>query len=208
MAAKTTSDETPKDSAEGAAETAAPKPPSGLKAILVSSVILAVVMGGIGFALAYFVVPGRLQSASAVPATPTTAAAPAAASAPTAAPAATPAASEKTARTPEEIAAEGGKAVTKFTLEDITVNIADTRGNRFVRAGVYFEADAAVLEELEANRARMIDTVGQVLSTKTLDQLTSPSIRGNLREELLGIINPTLKQGHVDNLYFTDLLVQ
>jgi flagellar basal body-associated protein FliL len=54
----------------------------------------------------------------------------------------------------------------------------------------------------------MIDTVGQVLSTKTLDQLTSPNIRGNLREELLGIINPTLKQGHVDNLYFTDLLVQ
>jgi flagellar basal body-associated protein FliL len=204
MAAKTTSDETPKDSAEDAAATA-PSKPSGLKAILISSAILAVVMGGIGFALAYFVVPSRLQSASTAPATPTTAAAPVAA---TAAPVATPPANEKTARTPEEIAAEGGKAVTKFTLEDITVNIADTRGNRFVRAGVYFEADAAVLEELEANRARMIDTVGQVLSTKTLDQLTSPNIRGNLREELLGIINPTLKQGHVDNLYFTDLLVQ
>jgi flagellar basal body-associated protein FliL len=54
----------------------------------------------------------------------------------------------------------------------------------------------------------MIDTVGQVLSTKTLDDLTSPNIRGTLRQELLGIINPTLKAGHVDNLYFTDLLVQ
>jgi flagellar protein FliL len=77
-----------------------------------------------------------------------------------------------------------------------------------VRAGVYFEAGPAVLEELEANRARMIDTLGQVLSTKTLDELTSPNIRGMLREELLGIINPTLKSGRVDNLYFTDLLVQ
>ena len=65
-----------------------------------------------------------------------------------------------------------------------------------------------MLEELEANRARMIDTLGQVLSTKTLDELTSPNIRGDLREELLGIINPTLKQGHIDNIYFTDLLVQ
>jgi flagellar basal body-associated protein FliL len=54
----------------------------------------------------------------------------------------------------------------------------------------------------------MVDTLGQVLSTKTLDDLTSPSIRGNLREELLGIINPTLKEGHIDNIYFTDLLVQ
>lgn len=88
------------------------------------------------------------------------------------------------------------------------MNIADTRGNRFVRAGVYFEAAPPVLEELEANRARMIDTVGQVLSTKTLDDLTSPTIRGTLRTELLGIINPTLKSGRVDNIYFTDLLVQ
>jgi flagellar basal body-associated protein FliL len=77
-----------------------------------------------------------------------------------------------------------------------------------VRAGASFEADPAVLEELEANRSRMIDTFEQVLSTKTLEDLTSPDIRGNLRSELLGIINPTLKEGRVDNIYFTDLLVQ
>jgi len=47
-----------------------------------------------------------------------------------------------------------------------------------------------------------------VLSTKTLDDLTAPTIRGTLRTELLGIINPTLKEGRVDNIYFTDLLVQ
>lgn len=200
MAAKPNSDEMSKDSANGGSETTAAKP-SGLKPVLISSAILAVVMGGVGFGLAYFVVPGRLQAATATATT-----------APAAVPASTPAPAtgdtEKTKRSPEEITAEGGKAVTKFSLEDITVNIADTRGNRFVRAAVYFEAEAPVLEELEANRARMIDTVGQVLSTKTLDQLTSPNIRGNLREELLGVINPTLKQGHIENLYFTDLLVQ
>jgi flagellar FliL protein len=138
-----------------------------------------------------------------------TAAAPAVTVPATAAAAATPVPTdEKTARSAAEIQAEGGKVVTKFTIEEITVNIADTKGNRFVRAGVYFDADPAVLEELEANRARMMDTVGQVLSTKTLDDLTSPNIRGDLRQELLGIINPTLKSGHVDNVYFTDLLVQ
>ena len=100
------------------------------------------------------------------------------------------------------------KPVTRFTIEEITVNIADTRGSRYVRAGVYFEANAQVLEELEANRARIVDTLGQILSTKTLDDLTSPTIRGSLRQELLGIINPTLKSGRIDNVYFTDLLVQ
>jgi flagellar basal body-associated protein FliL len=209
-AKKPTSDETPKDSAEGAAETAAaPKPGGGLKPVLISSAILAVVMGGIGFALAYFVVPSRLQPATVAAATTTPAGTNAAPLAAAPAPAAVvPAADEKTKLSADDPAANGGKPVTKFTLDDITVNIADTRGNRFVRAAVYFVAEPPVLEELEANRARMIDTVGQVLSTQTLDDLTSPNIRGTLRQQLLGIINPTLKQGHIENLYFTDLLVQ
>jgi len=186
---------------EGAAEKK-PAAQGGLVPLLISCVVMAVILGGVGFALAYFVLPSRLQqSATALdasaPATTNTAANPVA-----------PVTDEHTARTAAEIAAEGGKEVTKFTIEEVTVNIADTRGNRFVRAGVYFEAAPPVLEELEANRARMTDTLGQVLSTKTLDELTSPDARGNLRQELLGIINPTLKEGRIDNIYFTDLLVQ
>ena len=211
MAAKTTEGkDAPKDSAEGTSEASSSKS-AGLKPALISTAILAVVLGGVGFALAYFVLPSRLQAAAAPPtATPapaSAAATPAAAAPATPAPAAA-ASKEATQRTPAEIAATGGKVVSKFTIEEVTVNIADTRGNRFVRAGVYFEAPQAVLEELEANRARMIETLGQVLSTKTLDELTAANIRGNLRQQLLGIINPTLKQGHVDNIYFTDLLVQ
>jgi flagellar FliL protein len=186
---------------EGAPEQK-PAKPQGIMGLIIPSVIMAVVLGGVGFLLAYFVLPSRMQQASA--------AAPVAA---TAAPAtnssaATPVTTEHPERSAAETAAEGGKVVTKFTIEEVTVNIADTRGNRFVRAGVYFEAAPPVLEELEANRARMVDTLGQVLSTKTIDDLTSPNVRGNLREELLGIINPTLKEGRVDNIYFTDLLVQ
>jgi len=192
MAAKSTTDtETPKDAAEGS-PASAPKS-GGMMSLLISSALMAVVLGAVGFALAYFVVPSRMAAAAAP--------APASLSAPAPTP-------EKTQRSADEMAAGGGKPITKFTIEEVTVNIADTRGNRFVRAGVDFEAAPAVLEELEANRPRMIDTLGQVLSTKTLEQLTSPNIRGDLRGELLGIINPTLKAGHIDNLYFTDLLVQ
>ena len=183
---------TEEKAAEGAAA-AKPAAP-GMMPMLISSLLMAVILGGIGFALAYFVLPGRLAQASAASGT--------------AAPnASTPVVSEQTVR-PAAGGGQSNPAVTKFTIEELIVNIADTRGNRFVRAGVYFEAEPPVLEELEANRARMIDTVGQVLSTKTLDDLTSPTIRGTLRTELLGIINPTLKTGRVDNIYFTDLLVQ
>ena len=189
---------------EPASEEKAPeaKPAPGLMATLIPALVVGLVLGGVGFALAYFVLPSRLQ-----PATVTSVAANGTnAVATPAAPAA--ATGEKTERSAADVAATGGKAVTKFTIEEVTVNIADTRGNRFVRAGVYFDADPAVLEELEANRARMTDALEQELSTKTLEELTSPDIRGNLRTELMGIINPTLKTGRVDNIYFTDLLVQ
>ena len=176
----------------------------GMMATLIPALAVGLVLGGVGFALAYFVLPSRLQS----PVVTAGAVATAGGTNAVATPAVPVATTEKTTVTAAETAANGGKAITKFTIEEVTVNIADTRGNRFVRAGVYFEAEPPVLEELEANRARMIDTVGQVLSTKTLDDLTSPTIRGTLRTELLGIINPTLKTGRVDNIYFTDLLVQ
>ena len=169
----------------------AAKAKGGLMPLLLSSLVMSVILGGVGFALAYFVLPGRLQASATAAVEPSA-----------------PIMKEKAERTAAELAAQGNKAITKFTIEEITVNIANTRGNRFVRAGVYFEAGPKVLEELEANRARMVDVLGQVLSSKTLDELTSPNIRGNLREDLLGIVNPTLKQGRIDNIYITDLLVQ
>jgi len=193
MAAKPPGDEKEKaPDAEASAEKKPAAAKGGLMPVLISSLVTSVILGGVGFALAYFVLPGRLQASSATAAIEPSA----------------PIVKEKEERTAGELAAQGNKAVTKFTIEEITVNIANTRGNRFVRAGVDFEAGPKVLEELEANRARMVDVLGQVLSTKTLDDLTSPNIRGNLREDLLGIINPTLKQGRVDNIYITDLLVQ
>ena len=196
MAAKPSIESAPgKDSEEKSPEVSPVSKSGGLKSVLITSLLMAVVLGAVGFALAYFVVPARLQATRAIAVATST-------------PVAAPIVQEATTRSAAEMAASGGKAVTKFTIEEVTVNIADTRGNRFVRAGVFFEAPQSVLEELEANRPRMIDTVGQVLSTKTLDELTAPDIRGNLRQELMGIINPTLKQGRIDNLYFTDLLVQ
>jgi flagellar basal body-associated protein FliL len=126
------------------------KPAPGLMATLIPAVVVGLVLGGVGFALAYFVLPSRLQASTVTTAATTGTNAVATPAAP-AAPAA--ASGEKTERTSAEVAATGGKAVTKFTIEEVTVNIADTRGNRFVRAGVYFDANPAVLEELETNRA-------------------------------------------------------
>lgn len=113
---------------------------------------------------------------------------------------------------------EGGKGEAKkeeapakakeFVLSEIVVNVAGSRGARYIKASVYFDASPEVLEELEKQRARIIDLVSTTLAAKTMDELTSPSARGMLREEMTATCNGLLKKGQIKNLYFVDFLIQ
>lgn len=108
-----------------------------------------------------------------------------------------------------ELLAEKGKEKPKeFVLSEVIVNIAGTRGARFVKASVFFDAPPDVLEELESQRARIIDLVSTELGGKTMDELTAPNARGTLREELTVTCNGLLKKGQINNLYFVDFLIQ
>ncbi|PAW77665.1 MAG: hypothetical protein B9S32_10325 [Verrucomicrobia bacterium Tous-C9LFEB] len=96
----------------------------------------------------------------------------------------------------------------EFVLSEIVVNVAGSRGARYIKASVYFDASPEVLEELEKQRARIIDLVSTTLAAKTMDELTSPSARGMLREEMTATCNGLLKKGQIKNLYFVDFLIQ
>ncbi|MDD2709688.1 MAG: flagellar basal body-associated FliL family protein [Verrucomicrobiae bacterium] len=104
-------------------------------------------------------------------------------------------------------AAEGEKAAS-FPLEGQVVNIAGTRGSRFLRAGMDFEGPPAVLEEMKKNEARIKDIVTTTLSSKRLDELEAADIRQKLRMELMTLINSALKKGQITSIYFTELIVQ
>jgi len=96
----------------------------------------------------------------------------------------------------------------EFVLSEIVVNVAGSRGARYIKASVYFDASPDVLEELERQRARIIDLVSTTLAAKTMDELTSPTARGMLREEMTATCNGLLKKGQIKNLYFVDFLIQ
>ncbi len=96
----------------------------------------------------------------------------------------------------------------EFVLSEIVVNDAGSRGARYIKASVYFDASPDVLEELEKQRARIIDLVSTALAAKTMDELTAPTARGLLREEMMATCNGLLKKGQIKNLYFVDFLIQ
>jgi flagellar basal body-associated protein FliL len=101
----------------------------------------------------------------------------------------------------------------QFVIDEIIVNPAGTQGRRFLRLGVALEsaageAGAATMSELETRKAQVRDLFILEFSQRTLDELTDPTVREELRVACTQKINAILVKGRVDNLYFTDYVLQ
>ena len=185
------------------AEAAPPEKPasSGPNAIIVAAVVCVLMLGG-AYALASYVLPARIAEEIAKRSATEEGSGDA--------PAAAPEGAKK---------AEGGKEGGKegkvegeakdFVLTDLLVNVSGTSGTRFVKTTVFFDAEPAVLQDLEKKRAKITDIVQQTIASKKMDELTAPDSRGKLRSELLATINPLLDaKGEVRNIYFQEFIIQ
>jgi len=177
---------------------------SGSSSTIIIAVAVAVVMLAAGFALVYFVLPGRLadELAKKMPAADSGDSSPTASAG-----AATPAAADS-----GTAGKEGDKTAVPgagFTLSDILVNVTGTGGSRFIKVSVYFQAPPAIQSELQGMRDQLKDIVSNTLAQKSLAELSDSGVRGRLRSELLATINPLLKnKGEVQNIYFPEFIIQ
>jgi flagellar FliL protein len=94
-------------------------------------------------------------------------------------------------------------------MEEILVNVAETKGRRFFKTSLTLEIDGKDLEKqaparMPLLRGRVID----VLSSKTMDELVSPGARDSIRAELLDTLNAEVSGGQFRDLFFTEFLVQ
>lgn len=101
----------------------------------------------------------------------------------------------------------------QFVIDEIILNPAGTQGRRFLRLGVALEAaageaGAAAMSELETRKAQVRDLFILEFSQRTLDELTDVTVREELRVACTQKINAILVKGSVDNLYFTDYVLQ
>jgi len=91
----------------------------------------------------------------------------------------------------EGAAEEGGhgpataEASALFTVDGLIVNPAGSRGQHHLIITVSFDiADPAALARLRAAEVPLRDAISSLLESKTMDQLTAPGIRDQLRVEL------------------------
>lgn len=96
-----------------------------------------------------------------------------------------------------------------FKLEPFVVNLNEARGNSYLKATVELEMDSETLKaELEKRKAQLRDTVLQLLSSKSSQELRALEGKFRLRDELLSRINAMLVNGTVTRVYFTEFVIQ
>jgi flagellar basal body-associated protein FliL len=92
---------------------------------------------------------------------------------------------------------------------DVIVNLAGAKGTRYLRARFSLASNDTNLETLvKTNENQLRDVAIGVLATQTLDSLEAPGARNAVRNELIAQFNHALHGELVEQIYFTEFVVQ
>ena len=123
----------------------------------------------------------------------------------------------KIAQIPQDPALTEGVAVEEdvnllgplFTLDTMIVNLAGHGGKRYLRVTMALElSDPEAMTTIENRLPQVRDAILMILPTKKYDDVSTTEGKIALRSELMEKINELMTQGQVNNIYFTEFVVQ
>ncbi len=113
----------------------------------------------------------------------------------------------------EEVEEEGeeGLLVTgaMFPLDTFIVNLADEKVKRYLRVTMQIELkDGEPVDILEQRLVQVRDIILMILPTKRFQEIRSADGKTLLRQEIMTRLNGLLKKDVINNIYFTEFVVQ
>lgn len=95
-----------------------------------------------------------------------------------------------------------------FSADELVVNLADEGGKKYIKVNVALGYSNKKLDkELETKKPLIRDAINSVLRSKKAADFT-PKGTEDMKKELLQKINPMFEKGQIENIYFSDILVQ
>ena len=96
-----------------------------------------------------------------------------------------------------------------FHLEPFIVNLAKSRGNRFLKMTVSLEMSSPKVRlGLKKNIQKITDSILLLLSTKVFEDVYSVQGKFTLKGEITTRANQFLTTGQVKGAYFTEFIIQ
>ena len=96
-----------------------------------------------------------------------------------------------------------------YNLDTMIVNLADRGGQRYLRLTMALElSDPDAVTTVEGRLPQVRDAVLMILPTKTFEDISTTNGKVALRSEMMEKINSLMTKGRVNNIYFTEFVVQ
>ncbi len=107
----------------------------------------------------------------------------------------------------------GSEATTEvglmYPLDGFTVNLLSESGRRYLKCEINLELEGEELSpELDTKKPVFRDIIIRILSSKSLEEISTIKGKEKLKEQIVNDLNMRLKDGKVKNVYFTDFVVQ
>jgi len=96
-----------------------------------------------------------------------------------------------------------------YPLDTMIVNLSDDGGKRYLRVTMALElSDPESVDTIESRLPQIRDAVLMILPTKTYDDVSTTDGKIALRNQIMEKINTLMTKGRVNNIYFTEFVVQ
>lgn len=98
---------------------------------------------------------------------------------------------------------------TLYPLETFTVNLKSDDGRRYLKAAISLELDGKELDkELEKKTAVLRDRIIRILSSKTLEEISSKKGKQQVSDQIVETLNSMIVDGSIKGIYFTEFVIQ
>ena len=96
-----------------------------------------------------------------------------------------------------------------YEFSNVIVNLAGTMGTRYLKTTFLVTgSDQKLNDTFVANKAKLVDITLNVLSSLTLAELEEAGAKNIIREKLVNAYNQALGHKVVEQIYFSDFVVQ
>ncbi len=106
---------------------------------------------------------------------------------------------------------KGGETGGKFTydFENLVVNLAGSMGTRYLKTSfTTFSVNPDLKTVIEENKKQLLDVAIGVLGSRSLADLEQAGAKNVIRNDLMANFNEALKSDLIEQIYFSEFVVQ
>jgi flagellar FliL protein len=96
-----------------------------------------------------------------------------------------------------------------YPLDTFTVNLKSDSGRRFLKTTISLELEGEELSmELDAKAPVLRDRIIRILTSKTLEEVSSKKGKAKLSQQIVDTLNSMITDGQIKGIYFTEFVIQ